>query len=198
MPPEIMARLFTPFFTTKPVGVGTGLGLSICHRIVTGLAGTIDVDSEVGRGTTFRIVLPAARGELTLPPSAPAAPIARRRGRVLVVDDEPSITRAIERILATDHDVVACDRAADAFARLNAGERFDVVVCDLLMPRMSGMELHAHVARLDPAQAERMIFLTGGGFTADARSFLDQVANPRIEKPFDPAHLRALVTDRLR
>jgi signal transduction histidine kinase len=198
MPPEVMARLFTPFFTTKPVGVGTGLGLSICQRIVTGLGGTIDVKSEVGRGTSFRIVLPAAHGEVEEPPPpAVVAPVGRR-GRVLVVDDEPMILRAVHRILSVDHDVLIVDHAAEALDRINAGERFDVILCDLMMPRITGMELHARIFAADPAQADRMVFLTGGAFTAEARGFLDAVVNLRIEKPFDPARLRELVAERIR
>ena len=202
MPPEVMGRLFTPFFTTKPIGVGTGLGLSICHRIVTGLGGTIDVRSEVGKGTTFRIVLPLARMEA--PPPAPAAAssaaahAARTRGRILVIDDEPMITRAVHRILAHDHDVVEVDTARAALDRIVAGERFDVILCDLMMPKMTGMELHAELTRQAPDQVGRMVFLTGGAFTAEARGFLDQAPNQRIEKPFDPTHLRHLVNDRVR
>ncbi|HVV85392.1 MAG TPA: response regulator [Kofleriaceae bacterium] len=200
MPPEVLAKLFTPFFTTKPVGVGTGLGLSICHRIVTGLGGTIDVESEVGKGTKFRIVLPIASSS-QVPARAPAAVVeaaARRRGKVLVVDDEPMITRAVHRILAYDHDVVALDNARAALDRIDGGERFDVILCDLMMPRMTGMELHARLTAAAPDQAARMVFLTGGAFTGEARAFLDQVSNQRIDKPFDPIHLRELVNDRIR
>jgi CheY-like chemotaxis protein len=198
MPPEVMARLFTPFFTTKPVGVGTGLGLAISHRIIANMGGTIEFTSEVGRGTSFRIVLPAAPGVVEEPPPpAVVAPVGRR-GRVLVVDDEPMILRAVHRILSVDHDVLIVDHAAEALDRINAGERFDVILCDLMMPQMSGMEFHEELGKLDPQHLSVLVFLTGGAFTARAREFLDQVRAPSIEKPFDPEALRLFVNDRIR
>lgn len=84
-----------------------------------------------------------------------------------------------------------------ALERLGAGERFDLILCDLMMPSMTGMELHDAVVRVDPDQATRMIFLTGGAFTPAARTFLERVANAQIEKPFDVAELRALIHERL-
>ena len=198
MPPEVLGRLFTPFFTTKPVGAGTGLGLSICHRIVTGFGGSIDVKSEVGKGTAFRIALPPARAEV--PAEAPNVTLdmgARRRGRILVVDDEPMIAKVVQRALSTEHEVVI-GTAEEALNRIGAGERFDVILCDLMMPQMTGMDLHAELSRVAREQADRMIFLTGGAFTTGARAFLDETPNQRIEKPFDTLHLRALINDRIR
>ncbi len=197
--PDHLPRLFAPFFTTKPAGVGTGLGLAICQRIVSDLGGAIEVDSIVGRGTTFRVLLapahPAARDE-----RAPVVPVAAptRRAKVLVVDDESIIGTVIRRSLAAQHDVVALTHATEALARIHAGESFDVILCDLMMPDMTGMELHAELAKIDPARANGIIFLTGGAFTPAARAFLDEVPNQRIEKPFDAQHLRALVNDRVR
>src|SRR5262249_30167619 len=113
MPPEVQRRLFTPFFTTKPVGVGTGLGLSICHRIVTGLGGEITVESTMGKGSLFRVILPAAPGEMVTPPeSKPAqAGPASRRGRVLVVDDDQALSYAIKRTLSGEHEVSIANSA---------------------------------------------------------------------------------------
>jgi CheY-like chemotaxis protein len=195
----VLSRLFTPFFTTKPVGVGTGLGLSICQRIVTGFGGAITVTSEVGRGTTFRVTLPAAVGEpAERDAAALAVPPARRRGRILVIDDEPMVAKALSRTLGLDHTVITVSRATEALARIAAEPPFDVVLCDIMMPHMTGVELYEELRRRDPAIAERVIFLTGGAFTATARAFLDSVPNQRVEKPFDPHHLRALINDRLR
>ena len=120
------------------------------------------------------------------------------RGRVLVVDDEPVLMMLMCQILRFDHEVDGTSDPRDAFARVERGERYDVILCDLMMPAMTGMELHAHVARIDVAQAERMVFLTGGAFTAEGRAFLDDVANVQIAKPFAPAELRALVAARIR
>ncbi len=199
MPREVLDRLFTPFFTTKPIGVGTGLGLSICHRIVTDFGGSLEVESAVGQGTTFRISLPAARGEASAAAQKVAlGSLARRRGRILVVDDEPLLVRVVERTLAGEHDVVALSSADEALERIQAGERFDVILCDLIMPQRTGMDLHTALFRLVREQADRMVFLSGGAFTVRARRFLAEIPNPCIEKPFDALAMKKLVNDRIR
>lgn len=199
MSPEVLKQLFTPFFTTKPIGVGTGLGLSICHRIITGLGGTLDVQSELGQGTTFRIVLDAAR---TAPvdepvPQAPAL-TARRRGRILVVDDEPMIIKVVQRALSQEHEVIAFNNAQAALDKIVAGERFDLIFCDLMMPQLTGMDLYTELVKVAPEQAANIIFLTGGAFTPKTRAFLEEAPNGRLEKPFDAQHLRGLVNQRIR
>lgn len=197
--PENLPRIFDAFFTTKPIGEGTGLGLSICHRIVRGLGGEIQVESERGKGTTFRILLPASKGEAlpATPPPRASVP-ASRRGRVLIVDDEIMFARALARSLALEHEVELAASAGDALARVRDGQRFDVIVCDLMMPQMTGMDLHAELVRCAPDQAAGVVFVTGGAFTAGARAFLDGVPNQRIEKPFDAQQLRAVINDRVR
>lgn len=121
-----------------------------------------------------------------------------RRARVLVIDDEQLITMAVQRALSLQHEVRAFDRAQAAFECMSRGERFDVILCDLMMPDMSGMELHAWVSRIAPDQAARMVFLTGGIFTSHARAFLSAVPNAHIEKPFDTHRLRLVVNGCLR
>lgn len=197
--PEHLGRVFDAFFTTKPMGIGTGLGLSICHRIVRSLGGELAVESELGAGSTFRVSLPSATGaEPTARPPSLSPRRAARRGRVLVVDDEPLIATAIRRTLSLEHDVVLSSAAATALQRINEGEEFDVILCDLMMPQMTGMELYGELVRTAPTQADRVVFLSGGAFTAAARAFLDDVPNPHLEKPFDTRQLLALVNDRTR
>ncbi|HEX9052416.1 MAG TPA: PAS domain S-box protein [Anaeromyxobacter sp.] len=193
IPPGIADRIFDPFFTTKPTGVGTGLGLSICRGIVLALGGEISAGSRPGGGTTMRVAIPAApAAPAQAAPAAPGAP-AGRRGNVLVVDDEPAVAAAIRRVLSSQHDVVVRGSAEEALEAIGRGDRFDAILCDLMMPRMSGMELHDALARLAPDQAARMVVLTGGAFTEPARAFLDRVALPCCEKPFDSEGLRAVV-----
>jgi PAS domain S-box-containing protein len=190
---EHLARIFDPFFTTKPLGVGSGLGLSICHGIVSSLGGQISVDSEVNRGTTFRVLLPVAKGG-PRPSRALQYVIPNgRRGRILVIDDEPLLGAAMIRSLAPEHDVTYLESGREALRRIQAGQRFDVILCDLMMPDLTGMELHAQLSRLAPAQVKRTIFLTGGAFDPSARDFLDTAGVPRMEKPVDVRALRALI-----
>nr|MBA3503559.1 response regulator [Deltaproteobacteria bacterium] len=196
MPPEVRARLFTPFFTTKPVGVGTGLGLAISHKIVTQFGGTITLDTDVGKGTEFRVSLPVAgASEVAKPRTRSATIAATRRGRVLVIDDEEPLAQAIRRFLSSEHDCTAVFSAGAALDLVRQGERYDVIFCDLMMPQITGMEMHAELVRIDAAQAARVVFLTGGAFTSMARDFLDQTSNRRLEKPFDLKELRRLVNE---
>jgi PAS domain S-box-containing protein len=192
IPAATLDRIFDPFFTTQAVGQGTGLGLFICHQVVTGMGGELTVQSIEGRGTTFRVALPPAD-----PAPQPAAPPARvatatRRGNVLVVDDDAWIGPAIRRVLQA-HDVTAVTSAKDGMALIQSGNHFDVILSDLMMPEMSGMEFHEALCREVPELARRVVFITGGAFTPAAREFLDRVPNPRMDKPFDTQGLRALV-----
>jgi len=195
IPPEIIGRIFDAFFTTKGVGVGTGLGLAICHRIVTDMDGELTVESTLGKGSTFRVALPIARHEaieVTAPVvEAMAGP--GRRGRILVVDDEELVLRSVKRLLTKEHDVVALAKAKQALALCAGGETFDLILCDLMMPDMTGMDLHRELSRVAPEQAKRMVFLTGGAFTANAWTFLSDPAREHLEKPFSPTTLRAVV-----
>lgn len=198
IPPEIVGRIFDAFFTTKAVGVGTGLGLAICQRIVTDMGGELTVRSELGKGTTFSVTLPLAREEHTVAVAAvaPVVPaVTARVGRILVVDDEILVATSVKRILKA-HDVHMLSSAKEALARCVAGEAYDLILCDLMMPDMTGMELHAELTRVRPDLAARMVFMTGGAFTPQAREFL--TARDHIDKPFDAATVRALVQRHLR
>ncbi len=197
IPQEIIGRVFEPFFTTKPMGVGTGLGLSITHGIVTSLGGSIAVESQPGTGTTFRVLLPVAPAEDAPSQTAPSPPRPAVRPRVLAIDDDEGILTTLTRVLRNDCDLVTVASARDAFGRIQA-ETFDVILCDLMMPQMTGMELHTVLKAAAPAEADKMIFLTGGTFTPQAQTFLDTVPNLRLEKPFDVKHLRAIIRDRAR
>jgi len=195
--PDVLPHIFDPFFTTKAAGVGTGLGLAICHRIITGLGGSIEAESEAGRGTAFTVRLPTLPAAAERNGASPSLPVVatgqRQRGKILVIDDEPLINGILRRILARDHEVATATSVREALDRVAAGERFDLMICDLMMPEMTGMDLHAELLRREPALAERLVFMTGGAFTPAAREFLDRVPNARVEKPFDVQDLRALI-----
>jgi signal transduction histidine kinase len=196
--PDKLPHIFDPFFTTKPSGVGTGLGLAICRRILDGMDGDISVDSAPGRGTTFSVSLPTIRTSIVEDPPVDVETGGRDHARILVVDDEPLLCIVIDRILGTDHDVVTVTSAAQAAELLRRGHRFDVILSDLMMPEMTGMDLHAAVMGSAPDQASRMIFMTGGAFSPEAADFLRQAPNAVIEKPFKAAALREVVQSLMR
>ena len=203
IPADIRGRIFEPFFTTKPVGIGTGLGLAICHGIVTSFGGRLSVESEVGRGSVFRVALPVATGAPSVAPATarPRAPSKRvddaARGRILVVDDEPIICFTIERLLSAEYDVTAVTSALAALDKIHEGERYDVILCDLMMPEMDGIDLYGAIRREDAPQAERIVFVTGGAFTPRGQAFLASVPNARVEKPFDVESLLKLIRARM-
>jgi signal transduction histidine kinase len=192
MGPEVLAQLFQPFFTTKPIGVGTGLGLSICRGIVEELRGEITVESQLRRGTTVRVVLPASQS-MPAPRQSSPLPASPRRARVLVIDDEPALCQIVNRILSPEHEVVIAQNARSALQLLVDDSEIDVVLCDLMMPEMSGMDFHAKLMETAPELAEQIVFLTGGAFSSRAAQFLDRVKNTRLDKPFDPTVLRQAV-----
>ncbi|MFH0901530.1 MAG: PAS domain-containing protein, partial [Pseudomonadota bacterium] len=193
--PEHRDRIFEPFFTTKGVGVGTGLGLSICRNIVTGFGGTISFTSEVGKGTRFSVKLPRlprdwSKRDNRIATAAVSPPV---RGRILIVDDEDGVREILCRMLGRQHDLVAVSSGEEARTLLERDRQFDVLLVDLVMPRMSGMELHARLHSEDPALADRVVFMTGGAFTAGAADYLAKVKNTRVEKPFDTIGFPRLV-----
>jgi CheY-like chemotaxis protein len=199
MSQETAEKIFTPFFTTKPIGIGTGLGLSICHQIVTALGGQIEVETELGRGTTFHVLLPAlATTAEELVSTAGRILGSKRRGRILVIDDEAVITTTVRRCLRADHDVSSTQDPAIALEMFRRDEEFDVIFCDLMMPNITGMDLYDEIVQIAPDQASRIIFITGGAFTPAARAFLDRTKNSVIEKPIEVEQLRTVVNERIR
>lgn len=191
--PEHMSRIFDPFFTTKPQGLGSGLGLAICHGTVHGLGGEVIVESTAGLGATFRVILPGAEAAAQKRPQPQRVSTGRgRSGKIIVIDDDALVGAAIRRALGRRHDVITTTDGREAIERIRSGERFDLILCDLMMPLLSGMDLHAELLAFAPDQAKRMVFITGGAFTTAAREFLDRVPNERLDKPFDASTLRLL------
>ncbi len=194
IPEALLNRIFEPFFTTKPVGVGTGLGLPICRSIIAAHGGTIEVTSKLGVGTTFRITLPATH--TPLPAAAPgesrAGALDAPRGRFLIVDDEAAVGATLRLVLQGEHDLELALSAEEALQRLRE-QKFDGVLCDLMMPGMNGMELFDIVRRTYPGLEARIIFMTGGNILKHAESFIAALENPLLEKPFDIPLVRRLL-----
>jgi CheY-like chemotaxis protein len=196
IPAERLYRVFDPFFSTRGPRDGAGLGLAISQTIVTSYGGSVDVESEVGKGSVFRVTLPAAVIDAPVASIQNRPPKSTRRGKILIVDDEPAIARGLRRILAPLHDVTVVSDGEEAFA-LATGEQFDIIFCDLMMTGLSGMEFYERLAAAAPEAAHRMVFMTGGAFTARAEEFLRTTANRCLTKPFQRALVEAVVSDLL-
>ena len=197
MTPEVLERVFEPFYTTKPVGIGSGLGLPICRDILARFGGEISATSEPGVGTRFELWLPCAGGvsadTAPVPLSAPALepPPAAQRGRAMVIDDDAGMRRIISRSLRDHYHVVAVASGTAALAILAYDQKFDLLVCDVMMPEMQGIDVHAELARHYPDLARRVVFISGGAFTPRARAYLAEVDNVCLAKPIDREQLLA-------
>ena len=193
MAEEIAAHVFEPFFTTKGEGEGTGLGLSICQGILKEHGGRITLDTKPGGGATFTVELPGG-AQAPLAP-APLVPLTEgKRLRILVVDDEPHILYYMRATLESwGHSVEVASDGAYALERAIAGD-FDVIICDLRMPHLSGREMYQKLARQDPRAAERIIFATGDTVRGDTLQFLESLGRPYLHKPFTLAELRAALS----
>ena len=190
IPAQLQRRVFDPFFTTKPVGQGTGLGLSVSRSIIDALGGELTLESTVGEGASFTIVLPEDTS--TLDEAREVRRSAAPRRRVMIVDDEQGVVDSLRRALARHHEVDAFNDPRAALQALESGKVFDLVLCDLTMPYLSGAELFERVKEKAPVMAPRFVFITGGVTTPEAVAFLASVPNPRLEKPFDTGVLLEL------
>ena len=210
IPPDVLPRIFDPFFTTKSSGEGTGLGLAICQQIIRTHGGELTVHSVPGQGATFTLLLPPAPVQSAGPSPSPVsrrsarglegaaaspAPGAApgRRGRVLIVDDEPRLAQSMRLLLDPYHDVVIATRGEEALARVAGGEPFDVVLCDLQMPGVDGIAVYRRLVEDAPALVPRLVFISGGVSSPEARAFVETVTNPVLEKPVRPDVLLATV-----
>jgi signal transduction histidine kinase/CheY-like chemotaxis protein len=201
IPEAVAQHVFEPFFSTKSEGEGTGLGLSICHGIVKEHGGNISVEpggAGSGRGATFTVELPAGvRAELSpLTGGAEDQPSPAERHehlRVLVVDDEPHILHYMQATLESwGHEVVVAHDGSQALKRALM-QPFDLIICDLRMPRLGGREMFQTLARMHPAVAERIIFATGDTVRGDTLQFLEELGRPFLQKPFKLDALRRVL-----
>jgi PAS domain S-box-containing protein len=191
VPPQLRQQIFEPFVTTKAIGAGTGLGLFVCRNIVKALQGRIIVEDAPGGGALFRVLLPAAT---TLAPAAVSGPESvaapggsPRRRRILIIDDDALVARALASRFAADglFDVRTVLDGREGLSILLTDDGLDLVYCDLMMNGFSGMDVDEALRRQAPERASKVVFMSGGAFTREARTFLDQRRDAFVQKPFD-------------
>jgi signal transduction histidine kinase len=195
---ELQARVFDPFFTTKGRAKGTGIGLTVARSIVQEHDGRIELTSRPGVGTTFRVFLPAHapaaqsgpaeddalaggadEGEADEDLAGPAGP-----RRVLIVDDDALVLTSMVRMLSPDYTVQSTSNPREALELVASGPAFDAIVCDVMMPQMTGMQLAAQLDRVQPGTSSRMVFVTGAVLDPDVHAFRQSSDNIWLEKPF--------------
>ncbi|MBW2733800.1 MAG: response regulator [Deltaproteobacteria bacterium] len=195
--PALLPRIFEPFMTTKPVGSGTGMGLAICRQIVDEHGGEIQVESELGKGSCFRILLPPMVADpefVDVDEIAKPEQESHQRGRILLIDDEKLLLRILARKLRkAHHEANTAGTATEALQMLKDNPAYDLILCDLMMPNMSGIEFHGILQERWPELLPKLVIMSGGAFTPEAREFLQKVENPLLEKPFEPEVLMKMV-----
>lgn len=190
---EDLQQIFDPFFSTKEVGQGTGLGLSICHGIISEHGGGIYAESELGSGTTFTVELPIIAEVMTA--DSTALPTNEPNGvadaKILVVDDELLVRQVLTRALNDEgYEVEAVTSANDALDRLDSQD-YDLVLLDVKMPGMNGIEFYENMQKTNPASAEKVLFITGDVMGMDTNSYFSTNNVPYITKPFNIDKLKS-------
>jgi len=196
MPPEVVPHLFEPFFTTKPVGQGTGMRLAQAHGIVEQHGGHIGVETEMGRGTTFRVYLPAHDG----PAEAEEAPQAeevlavpeRERATILLVEDEDRVRKLGRRALELlGYGVLTAVDGRDALEVYRSAESVDLVLTDMVMPEMGGRELMRELRKMDPRV--KGVVITGYALADDLEELREEGILDVVHKPLDVGTLERVV-----
>lgn len=199
IPPAFRKQIFDPFFTTKPADKGTGLGLSLCSDILNQHAASLRLDEGSPRGTCFELSFPRDTGLIpaeteSLQVTSPHVP----RARLLIIDDEVPLVRAYRRSLGQHHDVTVAFNGQEALAILSENQNFDVILCDLMMPGIDGVEVYESALKIDGTLRERFVFCTGGATSTHTREFVSERGIHLLEKPVDFATLNHAILEVIR
>ncbi|MEM9454039.1 MAG: ATP-binding protein [Myxococcota bacterium] len=195
--PEVLARVTEPFFTTKDVGDGTGLGLSISDAIVRSYNGTMSLSSDVGRGTHVQVRLPLTEEDpITIQDDSHTGvplPKAGNEPRLLLIDDDPTVRRGLIRLLPGT--VIEAGYAREALEMLEDDMGFDIIICDVMMPDMTGIDFYQILVERHPSLCTKVLLVSGGIFEESARKFVIDHDIPMLTKPVRQQELMTLVDE---
>jgi PAS domain S-box-containing protein len=195
IPEHLRARVFEPYFTTKPTGLGTGMGLAVSHGIVEAHGGTLTLDCPEMGGAVFTITLPVCPLDASGVDPGPAREANATPRRILIVDDEAEIRETLAEILSgAQHNVATAGSGREALERM-AAEHYDVILTDIRMPDLDGRTLYREIERRWPEQASRVVFVTGDSLASALHEFARECGRPVIEKPFVPGDVRRVVAE---
>jgi nitrogen-specific signal transduction histidine kinase/ActR/RegA family two-component response regulator len=194
---EDLPYVFDPFFAPSGASAGAGLGLAICKNVVTALEGTITVTSQPDVGSRFTVTLQAAGASSVSAVGNRAGSRERvtNRARILIIDDEPLLGQTLRFAFQDRHDVEVAASGREGLERLTRDSEFDLVLCDLMMPDVSGEHVYRAVRERSPALVPRFVFMTGGAFTERAQEFLAHFDGRQLEKPFNIDEVESLLTE---
>jgi len=195
IPEHLRARVFEPYFTTKPTGLGTGMGLAVSHGIVEAHGGTLTLDCPEMGGAVFTITLPVCPLDESHVVPGPSREASATPRRILIVDDEADIRETLAEILSgAQHNVATAGSGREALERM-AAEHYDVILTDIRMPDLDGRALYREIERRWPRQARRVVFVTGDSLASTLHEFARECGRPVIEKPFVPKDVRRVVAE---
>ena len=195
IPEHLRARVFEPYFTTKPTGMGTGVGLAVSLGIVEAHGGTLTFDGPSEGGAAFTISLPVCPAYAVGADARSSGEASASPRKILVVDDEAEIRETLAEILGgAQHNVMTAGSGREALERM-AAEHYDVILTDIRMPGLDGRALYEQIERRWPERARRVIFVTGDTLTSDPQEFAAERGRPVIEKPFVPRDVRRVVAE---
>jgi signal transduction histidine kinase len=199
IPPEALPHVFDPFFTTHECSGGTGLGLPMCRSIIEAHGGVLNIQSTSPSGTTVVMLLPSGTANsMEASQPDPCPPTRTTRARLLLIDDDPFICEMMSVMLRERCDVTVAHDGRDGLMKiLDSDAKWDLVVCDLMMPEMSGYEIYKAVSKSSPTKASEIVFITSGGITKDDIKFIDELPNVLLRKPFNLDDLQRLLDERL-
>jgi signal transduction histidine kinase/CheY-like chemotaxis protein len=193
--PDVLPHIFDPFFTTREGSGGTGIGLATCDRIVSEHGGALTVTTQLGNGSCFRVELPCGTEGAVHPSSIPPAPPSRPR--VLLIDDDESFARSIATVLDGHAEVTRAINGREGLDYLlKPDAHYDLVLCDIMMPVMNGLETYRRLREVAPERAADIVFISGGATTPETAKFLAELPNVRLAKPFEMERLFRLLEER--